>query len=129
VEDGTVVPDGNIVGILPLQPDLQIMVLVHQLQEPVQQLLALLLRHAVDVLHMPAHGEDALPPGHGVCAHDGVDGLELGADVFDGAARLVIELEAGFLGDALEAGLVEGDGEGLEELLVGLADAVVELVA
>jgi hypothetical protein len=105
------------------------MVFIHQLQEPAQQLLALLIRHPVDVLHVPADGEDALPPGHGVCAHDGVNGFELRADVFDGASRLVVELEAGLFGDALEAGLLEGDGEGLEELLIGLAEAVVELVA
>lgn len=90
---------------------------------------ALLLRDAVDVLDVAADGEDALPARHGVGAHDGVDGLELGADVGRVAARLVPELEA-VLGRRLaETGLLKGHAEALEELLVRPAELVVDFVS
>jgi hypothetical protein len=103
--------------------------LVDNVEEPVEQLARLLGRDAVDVLDVAADGEDGLPPCDGVGADDGMDGLELGADVLGGAAGLVVEGEAGLFGDLVEGGLLEGDGEGLEELLVRLADAVVDLIA
>lgn len=105
------------------------MVAVDKVQEPLKQLGALLLGQAIDVLDVSANGEDALPPGDGVRSDDWVDGLELGADVLGCAARLVIELEAGSLCNLAETGLLEGCGQGLEELLVRRADSVVDLVA
>lgn len=91
-------------------------------------MLALRLRHAVDVLDVAADGKDALPAGDGVRPHDGVDGLELRSDVLWVAAGLIIELEAVFSSRLPEARLLKGDAEALEELLVGAAQLVVYFV-
>ena len=80
----------NVIRALPLEPDLQVVVLVDQIQEPAKQLGALLLGHAVDVLDVAAHRENGLPAGYRVGADDRVDGLELGANVLGGAAGLVV---------------------------------------
>lgn len=61
--------------VLPLEPDLQVMVLVDKVQEPVEQLCALLLSQAIDVLDVTANREDALPASDRVGADDWVDGL------------------------------------------------------
>lgn len=45
-----VVPNGNIIHILPLEADLQIMVFDDELDEPVKEVLALLIREAMDAL-------------------------------------------------------------------------------
>lgn len=105
------------------------MVPVDQIQEPLEQLGALVLGHVVDLLDVDANGEDALPAGDGVGAHDRVDCLELGSDVLGRAPRLVVDFEPGDLGDLVEAWLFEGGGEALEESLIRLADAVVDFVA
>jgi len=55
-------------------------VLVHQLQEPVEQVLGLEVGDAVDMADVPADGEDALPPSDMVGADDRVHGLELAAE-------------------------------------------------
>jgi len=55
-------------------------------------------------------------------------GLELCADVLWRPTRLVIELEACVLGHFTEPGLFKRGREGLKELLVRLAEAVVQLV-
>ena len=81
------------------------------------------------MLDVPAHREDALPPGDWVGAHYRVDSLELGADILGGPTGLIVELEPGLLGDFAEPWLFKGCGEGFEELLVRLADSVVDLVA
>jgi len=104
-------------------------VLIDKVQEPGQQLGAFFVSQAVDVLDVPSDGEDALPARNRIGAHDGVDGLEVGSDVLGGATGLVVEPEAGSLGDLAEARLLKGGRETLEELLVRLADAVVDFVA
>jgi hypothetical protein len=129
MENAPVVPDGNIIRVLPLEPHLQIVVLVHQLQEPLQQSPALLFRHPVHVLHVAAHGEHALPPRYRVRPHHRMNRFQLAADVFRRAPRLVVQRESGARGDLVETGLGEGGRERLEEFLVRRADAVVDLVA
>lgn len=105
------------------------MVLVDQVKEPLQKMVALFLRHTIDVPYMAPYGEDTLPPSHRVGADDWVDRLEIESDVLGRATGLTVELEPTFLGDLLEERLGKGPGEPLQELLVRLADAVVDLVA
>lgn len=119
----------NVVRVVPLEPNLQIVVLVNQVQKPVQQLGTLLLGQTVDVPDVPTDGEDALPTRHRVRPHDRVNGLELGADILWRASWLVVELEARCLGDLLKARLLKRGRQGLEELLVWFADTVVDLIA
>lgn len=78
---------------------------------------------------MPTDGEDALPAGDGIRPDDRVDRPQDFPNVLRGATRLVVELEAVALRRGGETGLVEGDGQGLEELLVGLAEEVVDLIS
>jgi hypothetical protein len=85
----------NIIRVLPLEADLQVMIFVHQVQEPVQQVPRLDFGHTIDVADVPADGEDTLPSGHWVRAHHRVHGPELAADVLRRAALLVVDLEAG----------------------------------
>ncbi len=104
------------------------MVAVHQVQKPRQQLLALLVCQSIDVLDVPPHREDALPPRHRVGPHHRVDRLELFAYVLGGSARLVVQLESGTLRDLVEVRLLERGSQSLEELLVRLGEAVVDLI-
>lgn len=118
----------DVILVLPLQAGLQVVVLVDQVKEPLQEVVALLLRHAVDIRHMATNGEDTLPPCHRVGAHDWVDCLELESNVLRGATGLIIEFEPAFLSDFLEEWLGKGPGQPLEELLVWFADAIVDLI-
>lgn len=147
MEDTAVIPDGynlwsaselsaagvcpartNIVRVLPFEPDLEVMVLVNQVQEPVEELFAFLLGHVVYVSHVPTDREDALPSSHRVCSDDGVYGPEDGSDVLRRAARLVVELKAIALCRLAESRLVEGDCQAFEKLLVRLADKVINFI-
>lgn len=119
----------NIVGGLPLESNLQIMVVIDKIQEPLQQMLALFVGHAIDVRDVSAHREDALPPSDGVRSDNGVDGLELTANILRSTARLFVELETLAFGNGAKVRLLKGCGESLEELLVRLADSIVDFVS
>lgn len=119
----------DVILVLPLQADLQVVILVDQVKEPLQEVVALLLCHAIDISHMASNREDTLPPSDRVGAHDGVDCLELKSDVLRGATGLVVELEPAFLSDFLEVRLGEGPSQPLQEILVWFANAIVDLIA
>lgn len=111
VPDSSLKKEGQrteVILVLPLQAGLQVVVLVDQVEEPLQEMVALLLCHSVDVPHMPSDGEDALPPGDRVGADDRVDRLEVESDVLWCATGLAVELEPTFLGDFLEVWLGKG---------------------
>jgi hypothetical protein len=74
VEDRPIVPDGYIVAVLPLEADLQIVVVDEQAVEPVEQGFGLFVRDIVDVADVAADREDGLPARGRVGAYDGVDG-------------------------------------------------------
>lgn len=124
-----IIPNRNIILTLPLEPDLQIMIIHQQLSKPLQQILAFVAREAVDVGNVCADGEDAAPARHGVGADDGVHGFEHRARVEGRAARLVVELETAALGGFVEVGLREGAGELRDEGLPEGGEAVVDFVA
>lgn len=115
VIDAAIVPDGEIVDIVPSVTDLQVMVLDDQADEPVQDVLGLVIRQTMDVLDMVAHREHGFPACHGVGAHDGVDGLEDVADVLGGAARRGEELEVVLIGGCVEVWLGVVCCESVEE--------------
>lgn len=103
----------NVILVLPFQSNLQIVVLVDQVKEPLQKMVALLLRHAIDIPHMASNGEDTLPTSHRVGADNRVDCLEVESDVFRSATRLTVELESTFLGDLFEEWLGKSPGQPL----------------
>lgn len=58
VED---LPDRHIVGILPSQSHLKVVVFSQQFQEPLSQMGTLVFSHLVDAFSMVANSEDTLP--------------------------------------------------------------------
>ena len=81
------------------------------------------------MLDVPADGEDALPPSDRVGADNRVDRFQLGSYVLGSTARLIVELESGSLGDLGKSRLLERSGQALQELLVRLADTIVDFVS
>ena len=63
VEHAPVIPDGQVVGVLPPEPDLEVVVVRDELDEPAQQIVAFGLTQAVDPLGVVTNGEDGLPTG------------------------------------------------------------------
>jgi hypothetical protein len=98
----------------------------NHLQEPILQPAALVGRHVVDLRHVVADGEEALPARHGVSAHHGVSRCQGRPDVVRRAARRGVQFEALFAGDGWKAGLGEGCCEGFEEGAVRGRDFVVD---
>lgn len=92
-------------------------------------MVAFFLRHAVDVPYMLANWKDTFPARNRVRADDRVHSLQVGPDVFWSATRLGIELEPTFVGDLLEEWLGECAGQALQELLMRLANSIVDLIA
>ena len=69
-----IIPNRQIIHILPPLADLQIVILHNQLHKPVQSMLALFLGQPVDLLHVVANCEDRLPACHWVGSNHGVLG-------------------------------------------------------
>lgn len=78
------------------------MAIMDKVQEPLSQSVALIFSHTVDVLDMAANGEDALPSSDGIGSHNGVNSLELRANVFGGTTRLGVQLKATSCSDFVE---------------------------
>lgn len=105
------------------------MVLIYQLQEPVKQFPALLLAETINVLDMPSDREYTLPAGDRVGTDDGMDSFELWTNILRRTPFFGVELEVAALSDVFEPRLRECCCQSLKELLVRLADTVVDLVA
>jgi hypothetical protein len=80
----------KIIRVPPLEPNLQVVILVHQLQEPLKDRFALQFGQPIDVLNVAADREDTLPPSNRICADDWVDGFELASYIFRRSPWLVI---------------------------------------
>jgi hypothetical protein len=70
----SIIPDRQVVLILPPVPDLQVMIFGDQSHKPIQRSFAFVLGQAVDMLHMVPNSEDRLPACNGVGADHGVRG-------------------------------------------------------
>lgn len=86
----SVIPNRQIIHVLPLMSDLQVMVFDNQLHKPIQCLLTLFFRQSIDVLHMVPDSKDGLPSSNGVRADHGMDGRKRVANVLGRTARLGI---------------------------------------
>lgn len=91
--DGAVVPDGEVVDVLPAVAHLQVVVLDDQGDEPVQEALGLVVREPFDPLHVRAYREHALPARHRVRADNRVVRLQRLAHVLRSAPRPGEDLE------------------------------------
>lgn len=119
----------DIIFVPPFEANLQVMVLGDGVVEFLQDVLAFVRMDFVDVFRKGTDGEDTLPPGDGVGAHDGMDGRERPADVLWRAARVDIEGGTPRVGGFDEAVTDERGRQTLEEMLDGFAEALVDLVA
>ena len=124
-----VIPNRHIVDGIPLEPDLEIVVLHDKLHKPRQEVLALLIGQTVDALDVVANAEDGLPAGDRVSADEGVDGLQQLAHVLGRATLGRVDLEVVALGGVVEERLGREDGQLIEEALERGRDTVVELVS
>lgn len=80
MEDTAIVPNSDIVGRLPLEATLEIMISDKQLVEPLVKHVALSLGQTVDVGEVEA--VDRLPSSDRVGANDWMHGFEIAAAVF-----------------------------------------------
>lgn len=94
------------------------MVLLQNILEPRDNMLALLARQTVDMLYGPTDSEDALPACHRIGTDDRVNGPEVIADIVWRASGRIIELESCPVGYHLETTLLKSDCQCLEEFLV-----------
>ena len=123
-----VVPDRQVIRIIPSKPDLQIMVFHNQLDEPIQQVVALCFRHFINTLSMMSDRIDAFPPGHRVGADDRMYSFQVRTHILRCAPLCAVELES-ILGCSLaENWLRIGGGKSFEELLVSWRNAIIDLV-
>ena len=147
MERTPVVPNGDIVDVLPTEPDLQVVVVFQKLLEPRQEHIAFLLRYAVDELAVLADGVQTLPAGDGIGSNDRVFGIsalcvlgvtsglkltdrfELTTSVLSCPTRLLVKLEATSLSCSDEVRSPKGAGETFEEFLHWRRDAVVQFVS
>lgn len=127
--DAAIVPDGEVVDVGPPVANLQIMVLDNQTDEPVQEVLRLVVRETVDVFHVVTHGEHRLPAGDRVGPHNRVNSLEHVADVLGSTACGSEELEVVLLRCCVEIWLGVVGCERVEEAPECWRDAVIELIA
>jgi hypothetical protein len=71
----------QIILVVPLEANLQVMVLGDHTEELIKQVSALTISQTVDVLHVMADSEDGFPSSHGVSANNRMLGGELAANV------------------------------------------------
>ena len=114
-----VIPDRQIVRILPSMSNLKIMIVNNQSQKPIKKPLALAFCQPVDVLHVVAQREDRLPPCDGICTDYWVHGNQLFADIFGRPACFGVDFESIFGRGFIEFRLRVGGGQPLEKLLDG----------
>ena len=124
-----VVPDCQVIEVVPLVPDLQIVVLHNQRHKPVEEVLALLLGQAIDALHVAADAKHRLPSRHGVGPDERVGCFKHLAHVLGSATRGRVNVEAVALGRLGESGLGVMSRQRVEEGADGGRNAVVDLVA
>lgn len=105
------------------------MVLIHQVDEPVEQCLALFFCHTIDVLDMSAYWKDTLPTRDGIRSDNWMNSLELASNVLWRATSLVIKFKISSFRRIDKSWLSKGCRQCLQELLIWLADAIVDFVA
>ena len=126
--DAAVVPNSQVVDVLPSVADLQIVVFDDQLNKPVQEVLGLIICQAMDVLDVMADSKDALPTGNRVGTNNWVNGFKHIADVFGSSSRSGKERESIRIGGLFETRLCVVGSQAVQEVLQRLGDAIVELI-
>ena len=117
MERASVIPDSNIIHIMPFKSDLQIMIIFEQLFEPLQEHRALFFGHAVNELGMLADRIYTLPARDRICTNDGMDSFEFATNVFRRSSLLFVELEVASLGRLNEIWAAKGARKSLQKFL------------
>lgn len=115
----------NVVLVVPLEANLQVVVLGDHLTESLEQVVGLLVSQLIDILGEGANGVDALPASDRIGAHNRMHGTELATDVSrmaSGAFVHVVLVEEKAASDV-------GGGQSLKELLVRFGELIVDVVA
>lgn len=130
MEDGTVVPDGQVV-LVPAETDLQVVIVGDELEEVSLENVAFARRNVVDptVLDLVTCPKQTLPASHRVGADHGVRRGEVDAGVLWRPAFLLDQFFAKLLGHLDKVGLMMRRSQALCQLLERWGQAVVRLVA
>ena len=83
----SVVPNCDIIGVLPAVSDLQVVIVNDQSDKPFKQSLALFWSNIIDVLYVVTDSKDRLPACDRVRSDDRMDGLKDFTHIFGSAAR------------------------------------------
>jgi len=129
VVSGAVVPDSEIILVVPLEAALKIMVLSDHTEELILEVGALTISQTVNVLAMVTNSKDALPSSDRIGANNGVVSGKFTTNVEWVTTGLLIKLELLVLGSLGEEGLSICSGQTIEELLVSRREAVIDLIA
>lgn len=76
MKNTSIIPNSNIILILPPEPYLQIVIVQHKPHKPIQQILALLGSDTIYMLDMASNRENRFPTGDRVGSHDWMHGFE-----------------------------------------------------
>lgn len=82
----------NIVGTSPAEANLKIMVLLNPLVERLQDLSTLALTQLINALREVSNRKDRLPSRDGICSNNGVNSLELIANISGISSRFLVDL-------------------------------------
>ena len=113
MERASIVPDGNVVYVVPVESDLQIMIILEKFLKPLQSHTALLFGQAVDELAVLADWVETLPAGDRICPDDRMGSLEIATDILSGTARLLVQLEVSPFSSGDKVWTAKGAGETL----------------
>src|SRR5271156_4566488 len=101
---GTVIPNRNIM-LIPLESNLDIVIMRQQIQKVVQQQITLMFCNIIDVTYMMSHCKHTLPSSHWIGAHNRMHCLENFTNVLGSSARGGVEFETVVVSGLEETGL------------------------
>lgn len=124
-----VIPDSHVIDILPLQTDLQVMVLDDEVDKPIEKMAALGLAEPMDAFDVLTNSKNRFPSGHGVRAYDRVNSFEHLAYIFRGAAFRAVDPKAILFGGLIELRLGVFGRQRIQKALQCRRDAVIQFVS
>lgn len=130
MEDRAIVPDCQVI-LVPLEADLEVMVLCNQLKEVRLDDFALPFCHSVypALLNLMPSSKQALPAGHWIRPHNRMRSFEVQARVLWRPTFIFDELSTEGLRDPDKIRLMMGCSQALSKFLPNRREPVVRLVA
>jgi hypothetical protein len=128
-EDAEILSLTNIIRIPPLETHLQIVITENRVMQLLQQIVALIFRQFVDILRKRPNGINALPSRYRVGPHERMNGRQVPSYILRRPSGLVVHCGLPGIHCFDEPITDERCGQSLEELLVRLAEQVVDVVS